>query len=268
MGLDIIRHFITESAKYDMPTRFLTRVINEYEIDFDSGSGLDHTSQFWNTITFFRSTWEGLRRRGFADSSSVQTLYHEATHAYFDLEDYGEEDEFGEAMQYYEMAKLANGNYIYESDTERAVDEAAGAYVGHRASRVWMAWSRLDFFTQVLADVSAGKFPVAKGRELILATGPFSIPQTYARDMQRRVFGYVESGGDQSEIASKPIPYKLRDHCDRVLLENKISDNFHQMVRLKLNFETLYKSMTQFPSMAAAMIGGSTPPQWDGRGMP
>jgi hypothetical protein len=53
----------------------------------------------------------------------------------------------------------------------------------------------------------------------------------YNLAMQRRIFGYTEDGGDQSEIASTPFFDKLRAYCDRAILENKIVNNFNHMSR-------------------------------------
>ena len=81
-----------------------------------------------------------------ADSISVLRAYHEGTHAFIDLVDYDDTREFGEAMKYYEWAKLKNGDNVWpDVDTERAVQEAAAMYVGNRAATVWKTWGRVKF---------------------------------------------------------------------------------------------------------------------------
>lgn len=267
---NVIRQFITEASKYGMPTRFLDRVRKEYHFTSSSDSGKDETSRFWQEIALDRGMWASLQHPGFTGFDAVDTLYHEATHAYIDLEDYGETREFEEAREYYSLAKLADGNSILNKDQrERAVEEALAEYVGHRASTLWRAWSRLDYLAEVLRNVSAGKYEEDRGTELIVANAakeqanPLSVPAEYNINMQERVFGYVEEprlfkSAVAVRIASKPIPDKLREHCDKVILEDKIYDDFNSMLRLRINFETLYKSMTQFPLMAEAMMRGST----------
>jgi hypothetical protein len=276
--ISTVLQFITEATKVGMPTRFLSRVLDKYRFISSSDSGKHETSRFWEEITLDRSMWADLQRPGLMGKfDAVSTLYHEATHAYIDLEGYGETQEFEEAMEYYNMAELADGNHIWNKDMRvRAVEEAAADYVGHRAKTLWRAWTRLESLADLLIKVSAGKMTVDKGRELILSgaaideatKSKLSVPAEYNIDMQERVFGYVMVGDGtwkapihpdvQRKIVSKPIPDKLREHCDKVILEDKIYDDFNSMLRLRINFETLYKSMTQFSPMAEAMLRGST----------
>ncbi|RQU97672.1 hypothetical protein DF047_37755, partial [Burkholderia cenocepacia] len=89
---------------------------------------------------------------------------------------------------------------------------------------------------------SAGEKTVDQGREMILSNGAngISVPAEYNIDMQRRVFGYVMVPDGtwkapfhpdvQTKIDSKPIPDKLREHCDKVILENKIYNDFNSMI--------------------------------------
>src|SRR5215831_8012546 len=165
MSLADVRSFIKQAQQYDMPTAFLERLVNEYKFDFETGRGDDHVSYVpWHhELVLYESTWKGLSRPDFADSTSVLNLYHEGTHAYIDLTDYDQTREFGEAMKYYEWAKLKNGDKVWpEVDTERAVQEAAAMYVGHRAAMVWKTWARVKLLDKLVKSVSDGKMTVAK----------------------------------------------------------------------------------------------------------
>jgi hypothetical protein len=110
MSMGILTSFLNAAAKYEMPVKFLWRVINDYDIQFKSGYGTDNVSQFWNEMRLYEGTWTGLRRSTLADSSSVLNLYHEATHAVMDIDDVSDYDWFRDAQLYYSRAKLANGD--------------------------------------------------------------------------------------------------------------------------------------------------------------
>jgi hypothetical protein len=250
MSLAILNKFITVASKHGTPVQFLRRVISDYDIKFKSGTGSDNVSQFWNEMRLYRNTVIGLQRPPLADSGAVLNLYHEATHAVMDLDDAGEESWFKRAEQYYDGAPLSNGDTV--SKTEIVVDEVCGTYVGHRAVTVWNAWKRLDFLSEVTLLVAKGKKSVDEGKRLILLNS-VPIAVEYDQKMKERVFGYEPDGGEQAQV-QKDIYPGIRPYCDR-LLENKIFDQFHQMTQLRLNYETLFKSMRSFPSIAKAMGG-------------
>src|SRR5262245_48812136 len=90
MALSDIRFFVKQAQQYSMPTAFLTRLINEYKFDFETGAGTDHVNASWwhHELVLYEKTWRGLTRPEFADDESVENLYHEGTHAYIDLADY------------------------------------------------------------------------------------------------------------------------------------------------------------------------------------
>jgi hypothetical protein len=136
------------------------------------------------------------------------------------------------------------------------VDEVAGEYIGHRAVTVWNSWKRLETLGIIQHSVSKGKLTVDAAKKLILNSLP--IPVEYDRAMQRIYFGYQPvSGGRQSKVM-KAIYSGLLPYCDG-LLENKISLHFNQMRQLRVNFETMLKSMRRFPPLAEAMLHTNYP---------
>jgi hypothetical protein len=259
MSITDVRYFITQAQQYSMPTAFLTRLVNEYKFDFETGSGTDHVSYVpWHhELVLYENTWKGLTRPDFADAGSVLNLYHEGTHAYIDLTDYDESQEFGEAMKYYEWARLKNGTPGYvvaDLETERVVQEAAAMYVGNRASTVWRTWWRVKFLDQLVKNLSDGKMTVAKAIEIWQSTGTSTIANVYWAAMTDQVFGYVERDGAQFEVADKPIFNKLADFCDRTILENKISDQLIHMPALGAYIDTVYKAAQKFPDLVKATM--------------
>jgi hypothetical protein len=257
MSLSDVRNFINQAQQYSMPTAFLTRLVNEYDFDFEAGSGDDHVSYvLWHhELVLYESTWKGLSRPEFADTVSVLTLYHEGTHAFIDLVDYDQSREFGEAMKYYEWAKLQKGDRVWpDVDTEHAVQEAAAMYVGNRASTVWKTWARLRLLEKLVKSVADGKMTVARGVDLVHTTGRSTVANDYWADMSAKVFGYVQRGDNQLEILDKPIFKKLADWCDRNILENKISDHLVNMPALGKYVDTVYRAAQQIPELAKAMM--------------
>jgi hypothetical protein len=255
MSLSDIRSFISQAQQYAMPTKFLTRLVNEYDFDFESGTGTDHVSYgLHHELVLYESTSKGLTR-DFADWGSVLNLYHEGTHAYIDLTDYDDTREFGEAMKYYEYAKLKNGDRLMtEDDTEHAVQEAAAMYVGNRASTLWRTWWRVKFLDQLVKNLSEGKMTVARAIEVWGNTGKSTIANDYWAAMTDQVFGYVERDGNQVAIADKPIFYKLADYCDKTILENSISEHIVHMPALGKYIDTVYAAAKKFPELVKATM--------------
>lgn len=222
--------FIDTAGKLGMPVRMLRKVQDQYTIKFEFGSGTDHVEPFWNNLVLYEDTVQGLKRSGKRPISdiSVQTLYHEATHAVIDIDDIDDTYMFDNAMIEFKRAKLTNGKLV--SDTERVAQEAAGCYVGHRAATAWGVWQMMVNLNGVMDDVEINKITAGRGQELInLFTRDAGIPGYYEREMRRRVFGYQDVGSRQIYVADYPIPQQLQAYSDGVLLENAIRDTFADM---------------------------------------
>jgi hypothetical protein len=235
----VLGNFIATAATLGMPVTILHKVKKDYSIVFKRGSGTDHVKPFWNDLVLYEDTVQGLRQPGsqWASSVSVQTLYHEATHAVIDIDDVDENGLFKEAMFLYKKAKLTNGRTV--DDPERVAQEAAGCYVGHRAATAWQIFPKIDLWNAVLDKLETKELKVERARELLsMTTNGTSIPEFYERNMQERVFGYQDVGSSQVSVANYPIPHLLKVYCDSVL-ENKISDTFAQMWQFEPRCERL-----------------------------
>jgi hypothetical protein len=264
MSLSDVRLFIDKAKEYSMPVSFLIRLVNEFDFDFETGEGTDHVAKYWvrhDELVLYENTWKGLTRPH-VDSSTVDTLYHEGTHAYIDLDDYDETQEFGRAIQYYVGAQLEKGYagpafVIDEREAEGAAQEAAAMYVGYRASTVWSTWRRLEIMRLIVKNVLDGKETAARAIDVLNLTSRPTVANEYGAAMQKQVFGYVQRGDDQIPIANKAIYTKLSDYCDRTILDNRISDHFDHTLALKVYFDSVYQMALKFPELAQAMIRGS-----------
>ena len=165
-----------------------------------------------------------------ADQGSVNTLYHEATHAYIDLVDLDDENLWAEAVWIYKRAKLKSGKMV--SHPSRVVNEAAAMYVGHRASSMYHVWTQMaTSWNSVLDLVDAKKLTRAQ-MDLVIAryVPEGTIEAAYNTAMREVVFGYDAEGlGPQDEVIGQPIPQQLRTYCDAVILEDKIKNDFRSM---------------------------------------
>jgi hypothetical protein len=179
------------------------------------------------------------------DSSTVQSIYHESTHAY--LTEHRHQDPvrkfYEEGTKYYEGAPtVRNGT---TSDPEEVFQESAAAYVGSRAGAWMLAYRSVLFWVQH-------------------GNRPFNLDDiagTYNKTMAQRVFGYSTEGGffSKKQVSTKrPIAEDARAFLDHELLEGKIPDSFDQVVafkRLVANASLVRSTLRSWPAQA-----GQTPP--------
>jgi hypothetical protein len=193
-----------------------------------------------NDLVLYKNTWGGLNEPGITGSyGSVNTLYHEATHAYVDLVDLDDENLWAEAEWIYGRARLQSGKKV--SDPNRVVNEAAAMYVGHRAAHMYRVWGQMAQLNSYLDLVEAKKMTPARLAELIAMSVPEgSIEAAYNKEMKEVVFGYdAKNDGDQDEVASEPIPQQLRTYCDSVILEDKIKNDVRSMKMFQFAYDRL-----------------------------
>jgi hypothetical protein len=174
-----------------------------------------------------------------ADSGSVNTLYHEATHAYIDLVDLDDENLWAEAVWIYKRAKLQSGKMV--SHPGRVVNEAAAMYVGHRASSMYNVWTKMAQLNAVVDLVDAKKLTPAQMDSVIARYLPEgTIEAGYNKAMREVVFGYDADGlGPQDEVIGQPVPQQLRTYCDAVILEDKIKNDFRSMAVYRFAYDRL-----------------------------
>jgi hypothetical protein len=177
-----------------------------------------------------------------SESSQLATLYHESTHAWLDLakNESAVTKLFDEGRMHYEAAPLKNG--AKADDPERLFHEAMGVYVGHRVAVYWQALETLTYL-----ETASRRKEVDRPYLVQLARAARA---RYARDMAKRVFGYQPPPGrfwSREQVETTRVIFNaMKGFCDRVLLEDKISDQFERQPAL---MELWAKLQEQFPEL-------------------
>jgi outer membrane protein OmpA-like peptidoglycan-associated protein len=250
MSVAIIVKFIGIARDYGMPVSFFQRVLDEYTFEFKPGSGDEETLTTLNKIVLYEDTVAGLEITPEKSArSAIQTLYHEATHAYIDLMSIDGTPMFKRAADYYKGARLDNGVTVTKPDV--VANEAAAAYVGHRAQAMWGVWEDIRFINSVLDRHDAKLITGSRCLALARMRVGKGIPQKYNDEMDERQFGYqpmlavhLRRNADpemetiQANVL-KPLYPELKEYCDRVFLETDIKDRFQQMKVFSLAYEMM-----------------------------
>ncbi len=258
------RNFVQQVDGYGMPARFLRLVGEKYT--FGETSGISNANPVLNIIDLDKGDLATLKA-GFrpggtmGESSTIQTLYHEATHAYLDLKE--NETKFAEFIRdgiaYYKSAPLAGGRVA--DDPGRIFQEAAASYVGHRAATWYQTYDMIERLREDLDETTwsgRGDRGFYDRMEKLVA----KIPAEYDKSMRDRVFGYQEVGwpGFKEQVeTTRAISARIKLFCDDEILENKISDTFAQGAFLKGRHDSLVALIAQSRTLVPVdVIGGGS----------
>jgi hypothetical protein len=229
--------FIDNAAKYGMPVKFLRTVLANYHIKIIN-SGDDNVQPTLDTMSLSRDTMDTVENFSpllpFGESAGIQTIFHESTHAYFDLEskDPNTAKIIETGQQHYKDAPLKMGKVA--DDPNRVFQEAAASYVGHRVVSWWQIF-------EMLSMAASGEIPSDAIAEWVE-----DAKKQYNEKMSRQIFGYQETGGffgfgtSQTET-TRALPDSLRIFLDTRLLEGKIPNEFEQVS----GFQELVRQATQ-----------------------
>lgn len=217
------RGFIVDAERWGLPVGLLRTVASSsYSYEFDSETAV---SPWTNTMSFQKSELDGVAKMSpdlpLGEQTSVLNIYHEATHAWFDLK----EDEprvkslLAHGHTYYDRAPLTGGKAA--DDPDRVFQEAMASYVGHRAASWWAALEKMTIYGDKLVTATQVTTP----RYLKALK---DARREYDADMGERVFGYQPEGwfSDAQLETKKLISSRMKTFADTVLLENKIPDYF------------------------------------------
>lgn len=239
MGIEAkISQLITFGGRIGMPVRFLRYVLQNYDFVVEDDDR-DETNILLNEVQLMTGTADGLRgiERFEPASDTIDTIYHESTHAYFDLRGEASDEPIAgllsRAARHYRGADLSPPEQtpdlpvtdVAPGDIPRLVDEAAGEYVGHRARIWWHARQLLNIASLPLLRNGQPNTEENALRAVRWARG------SYNRGTAQRVFGYTEVGliWRDARWTRRQIMPGLKRYLDRQLLEDKIPDNFHSV---------------------------------------
>jgi hypothetical protein len=213
---------VAQVASVGLPVRLLQEVGRSVRISIRTTND-DHYKPWLNELVLGVNTMTDLAGMSNLDqvggSAGIETLYHEATHAWFDLHarDLTVRRLMGLGEHHYENAPVRGGSTT--SDPSRMLQEAAGMYVGHRAKTWWVAYDMLT---------------AMRARNMLTPEQVARLRAEYNRGMAERVFGYsmeggiLGIGGEQKET-SMPMASEVVTFLDRELLEGRIPHTFDEV---------------------------------------
>lgn len=215
--------FIARAERFGLPVGMLRNVARS-DYTYRQGSSTS-VSPWLNTMTFEPADLAAVANMSPSkprkEARGVQTIYHEATHAWLDVKQDDAEVRVlrQEGREYYKDAPLSAGQ---ADDPERIFEEAIASYVGHRTSTYWQALEELT----IIADTLAAK-PAPDAQARILGQAK-TVRATYERQMGERVFGYQTPGwwSSQQIYTKRLVSSSIKDFADVRLLENKLPDQF------------------------------------------
>ena len=231
MSVAHIDAVILACDRIGMPVNLLRYIRSNYRVatqpdwlGFD-----DHTNVWVNEVIFNWRTVDQLEhvydlsRQGaygitFA-SSAVGTVYHEFTHAYFDLQENRPHIRrlIQDGIRYYTSAPLKGGGRV--TDPERVFHEAAGEYCDKSAGAYFGA------YVELLGLQRRERGDRIQQRLNLIRDG-------YNQNMRERmIVGYQDVAG--KKWTTKVIMPRLQNFIDRQLLEGKITPHLLGQNRLR-----------------------------------
>jgi hypothetical protein len=227
--------FIKAAERHDLPVGFL-RYVSQSSYTYSTSDSSSYVLPTFNHMVLEEGAVESGANLALplpmGESSAVQTIYHETTHAWLDLKE--NDPEVSALMKhgetYYRSAPLLRGA-AKADDPSRLFHEAMGSYVGHRAGSYWAALEGLSIVNNL---ATKGIDPAKRAKIIRMAR---SARSEYGRAMGERVFGYQNGPGwfsafREQNDTTKIISDKMKDFCDRTLLETKIPEQFERKSKL------------------------------------
>jgi len=215
--------FIVRAEHFGLPVGML-RDVARSDYTYRQG-GPTSVSPWLDTMTFEPADLASVANMSPSkprkEARGVQTIYHEATHAWLDVKKDTAEVRVlrQQGLEYYKEAPLTAGR---ADDPERIFEEAIASYVGHRTAAYWQALEELTIISDTLTTKPT---PDAQARILAHAK---TVRATYERLMGERVFGYQTPGwwSSQQIYTKRIVSSQIKTFADTRLLENRLPDQF------------------------------------------
>lgn len=219
--------FLQGVEQCGMPVGFLRTVGQNYQLLLNETDNMVDRNR--NTLWLRQDALRVLPKTispepPFGERTVIFTLYHEATHAYFDIMKDSPRVHalIQKGMDYYLGAPtVVPGREV--QNPERVTQEAAAMYMEHRAASWWAAFEDLVLLGQKAIAEASGAATFEWELSIIAAR--------YDAEMAKTRFGYEPAGRDESKqvFVNKPIFPELKQFLDDQLLESRIPDLFHQV---------------------------------------
>lgn len=237
-------NFIADAERFGLPVGML-RDVADSDYTYELG-GSTNVSPWFNALTFEPADLASVADMSLSkprkEAGGVQTIYHEATHAWFDVKKDAADVRVlrEQGREYYKDAPLGQGR---ADDPDRIFDEAIASYVGHRTSIYWQALEELTIISDTLTTKPA---PHAQARILVHAK---SVRATYERQMGERVFGYQTPGWWSSKqlYTTRIVSSHIKTFADKRLLENRLPDQFARTGAPKAIWDRL--ALAHYPAL-------------------
>jgi hypothetical protein len=230
------RTFILDSERYGLPTRFLREVEPNFSVG-RSWFGGDSVYQHFQVMSLSLDTIQDveclspLLNRG---ASGIGTIYHESTHAWFQLKskEPAVADIIRKGTAYYERAPLQGG--AKADDPARVFNEAAASYVGGRVGNWWLSFQGLSFLAAAHARRGDVQRFIAQQQ------------RAYNRAMAERTFGYQDTGGllgigSQQTATTRQISDQLKRFLDETILDGTIPETFGEVTGFQRLISEIYR---------------------------
>jgi hypothetical protein len=248
-----INEIITILDRNGMPVRYLRSVSKASSIEWNEDSSSRITQSRWqdykdtSTVHFSSSDTIGMPRKGelyaLPSPKSIDSLYHEFTHAYIVNNDMDERTYkfWRDAVKHYSLASLKKyGGRVTTGglwdQTEQATLEAIAMYVGSRAGATWTVINKMNMLEKFDLHFNGFKTKNIRSEQITFYEELIKkVPLEFNKVCANNVHGYVDkeismgwtSKTIQNKIA-KPISKELKSFCDREFLENKIHSEFYK----------------------------------------
>jgi hypothetical protein len=222
-NLEKLKEFVGVATRWGLPTKMLSRVLEKCSVGIAPDDGEEEYQRFkmWGIavgrkFNLHAETMDGIQvlhpgQDGSSQAHQIASIYHESTHAFFDIE--GDDETVKPVMAhgetYFTGAPLSAGGVT--KDPNRTFQEVAAEYV---ENRVWGWWTSLEKI----------KFNMQRGT---LDKQLEKIRTFYNGEMSKSLLGeahWKQNGEDV--LNARPISKELKAFLDHTILEDRIPDRF------------------------------------------
>lgn len=236
-----------------MPVRMLRYVTKNYTLWQTSGSA--HVKHRLNVLSLKAAQYEELAALAPGGSTNegttVQTYYHESTHAYVDLMVEAKDADMialvahGEA--YYRDAPMKDPDLPVATDPYRLFQEAIASYVGHRAATWYGAHESLSTILGMLAESAD---PGQREDVEVYANMAEFVRErraNYDSRIGQRQFGYQDYAWySSSQVYTKRrISDRIKAYADAQILDGMIPETFDTAAPLKALYDTALREIAR-----------------------